>query len=221
MITQCTTVSRGSSHPERAWGNFLGSSRDLWRCLTIHVHGHRTLPRLLVKVQATFVLQSLNFHPHIQGENSRDDCARDERGLPTSLPRFIPTATFFHVHRLFCTPSTAFLEQHKLPGWHTSKHSSWLVFTHRESGQAASYASAPLPPLQDPLGSGPPAFLHIWAVSSWRLPSILGLIFGTIQYSHSEKYCFPSLKKADRTRNVTKCTMTSCNMHLWLGEKWT
>lgn len=172
--TQCTTFSRGSQL-ERAWDNFLG-----W-CLKVRFHGHWTLKRLFAKVQATFVLQSFNFHPQVQGENTRDDCVGDERRLPTSLPRLTPTATSFHVHRLFSTPSITFLEQHKPPGLHTSKCSSWLVFTHRESGQAASYSSAPLPPLQDPPGSGPPAFLHIWAVSSWRLPSILGgLIFGTI-----------------------------------------
>lgn len=67
-------------------------------------------------------------------------------------------------------------------GWTVTPISPrWQPKRTRESGQASSYSSAPLPPLQDPPGSGPPAFLHIWAVSSWRLPSILGgLIFGTI-----------------------------------------
>lgn len=103
--------------------------------------------------------------------------------LPTSLPRFRHTATFFCVYRLVLYPPSriTFPLATEAIWLCTSKCSSWLIFTHRESGQASSYSSAPLPPLQDPPGSGPPAFLHIWAVSSWRLPSILGgLIFGTI-----------------------------------------
>lgn len=112
----------GRSQLKRAGNNFLGWSTDIWVWPTVHFHGHWSLKCLFMKVQATFVLQSLNFHPQVWGENPRDDCLGDERLLPASLPRFTPTASVMNT--LLSTPSIAFLEQPKPPGLHTSKCSS-------------------------------------------------------------------------------------------------
>ena len=121
------------------------------------------------------------FTSRFRGKSTEGDCLEDKRLFPPSLPGSGHTVTLFHVCKLVLSPQYNFSSSNRIHLVMHKQISSWLIFTHRESGQASSYSSAPLPPLQDPPGSGPPAFLHIWAVSSWRLPSILGgLIFGTI-----------------------------------------
>ena len=148
-----------------------------------------TFKLLFKKGAGTFLLLQclglFNFHPQVQGKkkNTEGDHLGGEIDSTPAFPPLIWTHSDFlscvQTYSLppkydFSSSNRSHLVMHK-------QISSWLIFTHRESGQASSYSSAPLPPLQDPPGSGPPAFLHIWAVSSWRLPSILGgLIFGTI-----------------------------------------